>query len=194
MKQLKAKKCKNCGSLFTPFNSMQKVCGVKCASDYVHKQNEEKKEKEWRAYKKAWKEDNKAHPELVKEAEKEFNAYIRERDRNEPCISCGNKNTGPDSLRAHNYDSGHYRSKASAPHMRFNEDNAHKQCVRCNRDLSGNIVEYRKRLIEKIGIERLEAVENNNEIRKFTKEELKEIKLKYRRMTKRLKDEQQIQE
>ena len=58
-----------------------------------------------------------------------------------------------------NWDCGHYRSVGSAPHLRFHLWGAHKQCVKCNRYLSGNVTEYRTRLIQKIGQEKVEAFE-----------------------------------
>ena len=184
-KTYKPKKCKACGTLFQPFNSMQKVCGVSCANKFVQMENERKEEKKWNAYKKAWKDENKPYYELVKEAQKEFNVFIRERDKMDACICCGEWPKDQDIGGA--WDCGHYRSTGSSPHLRFNEDNAHKQRKFCNRDRSGNIVSYRVRLIQKIGIDRVEAIESDNEPRKFTREELKEIKLKYRRKTRELR-------
>ncbi len=42
------------------------------------------------------------------------------------------------------------------------------QCKRCNRHLGGNYSEYRKELVNRIGLERVEKLENDNEPRKFT--------------------------
>lgn len=49
---------------------------------------------------------------------------------------------------------------------RFDPDNVHAQCIQCNHYLSGNLLEYRKRLIDKIGLERVEAVEQRAKMRK----------------------------
>ena len=54
--------------------------------------------------------------------------------------------------------------------------NCHSQCVKCNRYLSGNVVEYRKGLIEKIGADRVLQLENDNSQLKFTIEYLKRVK------------------
>jgi hypothetical protein len=55
--------------------------------------------------------------------------------------------------------------------------------------LSGNQVEYRKALIKKIGIERVEWLEDNGSIeRKFTKEELKNLMQKYKLKCKELEN------
>jgi hypothetical protein len=108
-----------------------------------------------------------------KEAQAAVNRYIRARDRNKPCVSCGcdlSVNYGGTT------DCGHYRSRGSASHLRFNLLNMASQCSRCNRYLSGNIVEYRKELINRIGVERVEALENDNEPRKFDIDYIKRVK------------------
>lgn len=70
-----------------------------------------------------------------------FNAFIRERDKDQPCISCG----GAVQQAGHFYSAGHHN------HLRFDEDNCHGQCVRCNYFLSGNLLNYRIGLEKKIG-------------------------------------------
>jgi len=74
-------------------------------------------------------------------------------------------------------DAGHYRSRGAAPHLRFNVFNCHAQSVKDNRHLSGNIVEYRMRLIERIGLERVERLEQDHSYRKYTAEYLKRVKI-----------------
>jgi hypothetical protein len=60
----------------------------------------------------------------------------------------------------------------------------HKQCAPCNDHLSGNIVEYRRGLIERIGIDRVEWLEGNHEAKKYTIEEIRAIKAEYTRKAK----------
>lgn len=112
------------------------------------------------------------------EAQAAVNLYIRLRDYNKPCISCGcSKVSVFGGYRgAGGWDAGHYRSRGAAAHLRFNLLNIHKQCVKCNRDRSGNVVDYRIRLIERIGKSAVEAIESNNRPRKFTIEYLERIK------------------
>lgn len=88
--------------------------------------------------------------QLKVKAIKVFNAWIRKRDEGQPCISCG-KFT---SLQA-----GHFYSAGSFSLLRFNEDNVNGQCLRCNYFLSGNLIEYRKNLLLKIGQERLDKLD-----------------------------------
>jgi len=123
-------------------------------------------------------------PDYIKEAQHAFNAYIRQRDRLQPCVCCGMPLT-LDAVGG-GFDCGHYRSTGSASHLRFNEDNAHGQRKVCNRYGAGRAVDYRIGLIQRIGIERVEALEADNQPRKWTREELKEITQTYRKKLKEL--------
>lgn len=122
----------------------------------------------------------------TKLAQAAFNAYIRFRDRDRGCISCGNFVL--DDQIGGGWDCGHYRSTGSAPHLRFGGIraclNAHKQCVKCNRFLSGNVAEYRKELVRKIGVKLVEAVEADQHSRSYTIEELQRITQIYRKRKK----------
>lgn len=119
--------------------------------------------------------------DYTKEAQIAFNAYIRTRDKAKPCISCGCAQG--DVVQGGKFDAGHYRSRGSASHLRFHLLNVWSQCVRCNRHLSGNVVEYRKGLVERIGVQRVEELEHDNAPRKFTIDYLKRVKkiFNYRR-------------
>lgn len=123
--------------------------------------------------------------EYKKEAQDAFNAYIRARDSGKPCICCGNP-LGFGAVGG-GYDCGHYRSVGSAPHLRFNEDNAHAQRKVCNRWGAGRAVDYRLGLIARIGLEAVERLEQDNTIHKWTREELIAIRDKYRAKLKDLK-------
>ncbi len=112
--------------------------------------------------------------DYIKEAQVAFNAYIRVRDKNKQCISCGC--LPGDTVQGGKFDAGHYRSRGSASHLRYHLLNCHSQCVKCNRYLSGNVVEYRKGLIARIGAERVEQIEVGNNPRKFTIDYLKRVK------------------
>lgn len=132
------------------------------------------------------KEAIKTIPELIKEAQHAFNAYIRERDREQPCISCGAP--PPDLSRLHaGRDAGHYRSVGSASHLRFHEDNVHAQCVHCNQWGAGRAVDYRIGLVARLDLERVEALEHNNTPHKWTCEELIGIRDTYKAKLKELK-------
>lgn len=111
--------------------------------------------------------------DMLKEAQKAFNAVIRARDQNAPCISCGRPlyNSGIGG----GFDAGHYRSIGSSPGTRFNYWGVRGQCKRCNRYLSGNVVEYRKNLIKIIGLDKVEAIENDNRPKRWNIEYLQRL-------------------
>lgn len=171
MKQLKQKKCRVCKALFNPFRSTQVVCNYLCAQLYADELNRKKELKDWKIKKAKMKEDLMSLSDWLKIAQIHFNTYIRYRDKDKLCISCGKK------LRKGNTDAGHYMSSGGHYNVRFNEDNVHGQCSRpCNKDKSGDLINYRKGLINRIGLERLEYLESiANETRKFNIQEVKEL-------------------
>ena len=116
----------------------------------------------------------------MKEAQVAFNAYIRERDKNEPCISCGKPLKDK-------YDAGHFIASTYKVHT-FNEDNVHAQCVTCNQYKHGNLLEYRDRLIQKVGYSAVRWMEmTKHQEYKPTRERLREIKEYYKQKIKELK-------
>jgi hypothetical protein len=160
-----------------------------CALEVSRQATEKKKAKEAQEDRKKTREKLDAmrtKPQLVKIAQVSFNKYIRERDLLKPCISCGK----PPSTESNQTDAGHFRSVGSAPHMRFVEDNVHGQCKHCNQYLAGNVLAYRKGLIERIGLARVEQIESDQTVRKYTKEGLQEIARHYNAEARRLKKEQ----
>ena len=100
-----------------------------------------------------------------------FNAYIRERDKDLPCIACGMYN----KLQA-----GHYVPQKGGSFLRFDEWNVNGECQGCNGFDQFHLIGYRKRLIEKIGIDAVEYLEDNrHKVKKWTRSELEEIIKKY---------------
>lgn len=112
-------------------------------------------------------------------AQAAFNQYIRTRDAEQPCISCGRHHEGK-------YDAGHYRTRGASPATRYDETNCHKQCVPCNQHLSGNIENYTPNLIEKIGQEAFDILMAPHPVKKWTREELEELAARYRKKTRDL--------
>lgn len=182
---MKQKKCRVCRGTFHPFRTLQLCCSAGCAIEYAQKQRTKKELKEaskQRCEHRKAKEAIKTRAQWMKEAEKACNAYIRARDGN-VCISCGTTNPNIQ------YAAGHYRTVKAASQLRYNEDNIHVQCnYRCNSMLSGNLQNYRPALIAKIGIDRVEALENNNVEMKYTIEELIGIRDKFKAKLKALKN------
>lgn len=183
----KMRKCRNraCGDRFVPARQMQVACSVGCAiilSKQKIQADAEKKAKAERAQDKEKLLQLQKLEYFHKLTEKAFNAFIRARDADKPCISCGRTN-------ADKWDAGHYIAVGANRTLRYDEDNVHKQCSRpCNKDKGGNAIEYRKGLVERIGIERVERLEGWHEPRKWTREELQAKAAHYRAKTKELKD------
>ncbi len=174
------KKCRICKNPFQPrFNNLEKVCwNVDCKTSEAMMRLEKLKENESKNQRKRL---NQMKVELmtaqqwVIKAQGVFNKFIRLRDINKGCVSCGV------SLQDKKFDAGHFYNANNHWALRFNEFNVHGQCVRCNRDLHGNLLEYRKRIIQRIGEIGLNALEEQaNETRKFTRDELIEIYTKYK--------------
>lgn len=185
---MKLKKCRICKEEFFANFTTKIVCSIACALIHA-KQVREKKQRKADA---ARRQELKTPSTIKKEAQVEFNKFIRLRDHGLPCISCQREeweilaSTGKGSIGGL-WDAGHYLSRGARPEHRFNEDNCHKQCKRCNGG-SGNfssvdatvITRYRENLIEKIGEEKLLALESDHEPKKYTREQLLEIKRIYR--------------
>ena len=185
---MKLKTCAICRIKFAPSRQMQVVCSPLCAAEYGRKQHakaEARKSLEDRKTIKIRKDAIKTIRDWTKEAQIAFNAYIRERDRNKPCICCGRPLS--DSAVGGGFDCGHYRSVGSAPHLRFDERNAHGQTKQCNRYGAGRAVDYRIGLIQRIGLEQVESLESDQSPKKYSIEDLKAIKDEYKRKLKELK-------
>jgi hypothetical protein len=177
-KQPKQKKCRVCTFPFVPRSTTQTVCSPVCALN-LNKINKakayDKKTKELKA-------SIKTRAEYEKEAQTAFNRYIRARDFFEPCISCGRHHSGQ-------YHAGHFLSRGGHKELSYVTTNCHKQCAPCNNHLSGNAIEYRRHLIKKIGIAKVEWLEGPHEPLRASIEYLKRLRfifnVKAKRMEKR---------
>ena len=131
------------------------------------------------------KEKLRTRSEWLKLAQKAFNESIRVRDAGKPCISCGASQG--DVVLGGAFDAGHYRSVGSAPHLRFHTWNCALQCVRCNRYRGGSPHEYRKGLIDRRGLEIVEALEQDDRPRNYKIHDLKRIIELCKKRTKQVK-------
>ena len=192
VKQPRPKMCKNpaCGISFQPQRLGQAVCSPACALA-IKDVNQQKARKSLaqveRKEIKVRKKKLKSRAEHLREAQAAVNEFIRLRDAHLPCISCDSIPSDHDLFTGSRWDAGHYRSVGSCPELRFEPLNIHRQCVKCNRNLSGNAVEYRIRLVLRIGVERVAWLEGPHPARKYTVEEIKAIKADYRAKTRELK-------
>jgi len=168
-------RCKNCKEKFEPIKFLQKYClNDECLRVFVA----DVKEKTWKKTKAKAKLDLMTLSDYLKLTQQIFNKWINLRDKGLPCISCDKQITG-------RVNASHFWNANNHYNVRFNEDNVHSSCITCNQFLSGNLLEYRTRLIAKIGIEKFNLLEaKSKETRKFTKEELKELMITYKKKIK----------
>ena len=109
---------------------------------------------------------DKSLPALVKLADKYFNRFIRLRDAEKGCVSC---DTGKVEHASHLYSAGNYKA------LRYNENNVNGSCEKCNTHLRGNLLEYRTRLVIRIGeaeVDKLEYLAAQNKRNGFPVERL----------------------
>jgi hypothetical protein len=114
-----------------------------------------------------------------------FSLFIRTRDsqsyegKSFRCISCGRV------LPIEQADCGHYVNRQHMS-LRFSVLNCHAQCRKCNRFMEGNIQDYRKGLIEKIGEAKVLLLEATKHItNKISNFELELLTKHYRAETKK---------
>ncbi|WP_223429993.1 recombination protein NinG [Pseudomonas sp. GL-B-26] len=183
-RERRKKRCKVCKAMFTPARDFQAVCGeIACAIAHAPA-NQVRARKALadveRREIKVRKEKLKSRAEHLKDTQIAFNAWVRERDAQLPCISCGRHHQGK-------YDAGHYRTVGSNPALRFEPLNCHRQCSPCNTHKSGDIVNYRIELVKRIGADKVDWLEGPHEPKRYTIEELKTIKAEYRAKTREFK-------
>jgi hypothetical protein len=188
----RSKKCRvaSCRASFVPQRLGQAVCSPACALiDAPRHQERARKSLDQveRREIKVRKERLKSRADHLREAQAAVNEFVRLRDAHLPCISCDSLPNDQDLITGSRWDAGHYRSVGACPELRFEPLNIHRQCVKCNRNLSGNSVEYRARLVLRIGADQVAWIEGPHEPRKYTVEEIKAIKAEYRAKTRELK-------
>ena len=189
-------RCTGCKENF-PRESMHKMPKgsfhtIDCALKYVRRQEDAarkrsaaKSRREYRevttSLKKAYSKTDVRHN--LKLTQAVFNTFIRLRDKNEPCISC---DQSPNHGQRH---ASHYRSVGACSVLRFNEDNVSASCAQCNSMKSGNITEYRIRLVKKIGATKVDWLECQNEPRRYSCQELIELRAHYAKLNREMENE-----
>ena len=191
------RKCKECevkipacDGLIVGVNFVcSRECAFNLANKALSKSRERQKQKDKREHKEKRKEATARHRERKEEvrpikwyadrAQREFNKYIRLRDKGIPCISCGKPDDG-----SHQRHASHYRSRGACSYLRFDESNVHASCSVCNNHMSGNISGYMPALIRKIGIKEFERIESSPKLKKWNKKELIDIYLEYKKRCK----------
>jgi len=172
---VKPKHCRECGGEFKPFRSTQVVCSAACAIKQGALVVKKKEATAWKLKKAKLKQGLKTRTQKINEVRVIFQRWIRHRDKDLPCISCG-------TFAATKWDAGHYLKAELYTGIIFAEINCHKQCQRCNQYGGGMQVEYRIGLVERIGdaaVLELENIKDGLRIYQWNDEELSEIKKKY---------------
>lgn len=169
-KNPKARPCEVCERVFVPERMGQVVCRYVCGLKKARAEREAKDKAERESIKRR-KDAIKKVSELEADCRKIVQEIARIRDRNDGCISC---HVGP------NYDGqwhgSHYRSHGGCSSLQFHLWNIHKSCAQCNKFKAGNIAEYTPRLVEKIGADRVEWLNNQPKSQKFSREYLYRFK------------------
>lgn len=179
----KTRKCRACGNPFTQYQSFVTWCSPECGAEIAAKKVAKIKREEAVKVRRADKvnrEKLKSRGDWAREAQTAFNAWVRARDADRPCISCGRHHTGQ-------YHAGHYLSVGARPELRYEPLNVWKQCSPCNTHLSGNVALYRASLYREIGPEKLDWLEGPHEPKKYTVEQLQAIKKHYAELAKELR-------
>ena len=164
-----------------------KFCLLKeeCIAEWrkVRREYEEAENKKaWNKEKRERKQSLKTKQNYESELEVIFNKWIRLRDVNEPCISCDKAAGQYKDSAGHLWPAGQYKN------IRFNEDNVHSQCwYDCNKNKHGNVNEYRRRVVKKIGKGRLKELDRLSQIPlKLTIPEIILMKEEYKERIRRL--------
>ena len=164
-RQPRPRKCAWCSERFEPRQMGQRVCSVACSIAY----NRAEAAKDAHRSK-----PTRKHRTLSGEAEltqRYVNQYVRLRDSGKPCISCDKPDNGN-----HQRHASHFRSVGAASHLRFNVLNVHASCATCNSVLSGNLLEYMKRLPDKIGQDKTDWLLNANFEKRYSIDYAKRVK------------------
>ena len=202
------KRCKYCRKYFPAETMISPPAGTFCTIEHATQwasEERDRKRKEDASYQKDFKRrlrngevKKKQTLTPMKKAQAAFNAFIRFIDRHRECISCDKpiheieKADGWKPGGA--FDCGHYMEVGSHPELRFDEDNAHRQCKSCNAG-AGNYTKkkrsvddgYRQKLIEKIGLDRVQRLEGPNDPKRYRDSDYLEIEKLYKKKLKEAK-------
>lgn len=121
---------------------------------------------------------------LLNQVKNYCHKYVRLRDKNKPCVSCGIPYKS-------DFDAGHYYKAELYSDLKFNENNIHGQCIKCNRMNEGNLNEYSISLPKRIGIDlfnelKTKAENSKKKSFKWDREELERLRDYYRNKIKEL--------
>lgn len=177
------RKCKGCGEPYLKTSIRHVACSPACAIAV----GAARKAKELAAAVSADRKATKAKLDAmrplshwVEQAQTAFNKYVRLRDitAGHGCIDCG-KPFEPEKPGG-SVDAGHYLSRGSAPHLKFDERNVFAQRKNCNRPGGATRADFRAGVIARIGLEAVEALESDQSVKQYRADDLKAITAEYR--------------
>ena len=85
-------------------------------------------------------------------------------------------------------DAGHYLSRGSHPNLAFSEQNCFAQRKNCNRPGGTTATAFRLGVIDRIGLDAVEALESDTTPRRYRAEDYRAIRDLYRAKLKELKN------
>jgi hypothetical protein len=178
----KLKPCPICKAYYAPRSTIAQGCSPVCRLELKRQRELKAAKREERRQDREKLVKLRTRTDWAKLAQKEFNAYVRLRDADRTCISCG-----ADSNHSVKWNAGHYRPGGINSALRFDESNCHKQCEKCNSWLSGNLSAYRSQLSARVGVAEVGRLDANHEVKRWSIPELIEIRNRYKAKLKELR-------
>lgn len=118
-------------------------------------------------------------------AKEACHAYIRERDRDKPCICCG-------KALGNGFHAGHWLESGNNPFTRYDERNIHGQRIDCNYFRGGDSGDYERNLRSRIGDAEVDALlALRGGTLKRTAEDYLKIETYYKRKLQELRNERE---
>lgn len=195
-KPKKPPRCSVCKKSEGRFKSgLKRFCGPECGTVIALSNLEKKKKQEVKEYRqetKKLREKYESLPDVIEKVKRACNEWVRQRDWDLPCISCGKdiEKVGT------NYHAGHfisYGSKYKYSPLRFDGRNINGQCSDCNAFNGGRPREYEQGLINRFGqsyvdeIMELKRQADSGELEPITLEHARELIKHFKQLTKELK-------
>lgn len=200
------RKCKNCKSWFHPRFSNEYWCSPDCGTAIALAKREKDRQKAIRAAERRRKDEAQQERRSLKvrkaalkpdsyfrtQAQQAFNLFIRLRDHDQPCISCGE--TNPPDLHGGQWDCGHFKTVGGFPELRFVECNAYRQCKSCNAGSAkyggkaATVAKmYEANLVERFGQELVDWLNGPHKPNHYRRDDFIRIRDEYRAKARELK-------
>jgi hypothetical protein len=204
----KGRNCRICDKRFKPLTLYQWWCCEEHQSELISRLAEEARQKriiqqERNRKKEAQQErcsikirklELKPASYFKAQAQQAFNHFIRLRDHDQPCISCGE--TNPPDLHGGQWDCGHFKTVGGFPEIRFVEANAYRQCKSCNAGSAKHgakaatvAKQYEANLVLRFGQELVDWLNGPHVMTRYRREDFIRIRDEYRAKVRELKNQ-----